>query len=217
MAIRRSSWSCRRSIRVTVSSTSPATLPSSRRFARVSRRPEFCSSPPYRGARRVSCGGSERIGLEVCRQLATKGFRRAHRAGPPPHEAAAHQLRASGLDVSAIVADLTAAASIRACADEAEARLGHVDVLINNAAVLLAEDRDLFATTADDLRQSFETNVVGVLAMCQACVPAMVARRYGRGYGGKPAGSSNGARGLRVTMPAATYSPTQFPMQYHRR
>lgn len=107
-------------------------------------------------------GANRGIGLEVCRQLAARGLRviATSRRG----------------ERGTLPLDVTDAESIRACAREA----GRVDVLVNNAAILVAEERALLATPLDDLRRTFETNVFGALAVCQAFVPGMVRRRYGR-------------------------------------
>jgi len=56
----------------------------------------------------------------------------------------------------------------------------HVDVLVNNAAVLVGESRGVLQTTDEDLRTTFETNVFGAAAVCRAFVPGMIARRFGR-------------------------------------
>jgi NAD(P)-dependent dehydrogenase (short-subunit alcohol dehydrogenase family) len=125
-------------------------------------------------------GGNRGIGLEVCRQLATQGLdviltARDRAKG----EAAARVLGAAG-DVSAAVLDVTSATSIRALAADLERHGRHVDVLVNNAAVLVGESLGVLATPVDDLRRTFETNVFGVVAVSQAFLPGMLARRYGR-------------------------------------
>jgi NAD(P)-dependent dehydrogenase (short-subunit alcohol dehydrogenase family) len=117
----------------------------------------------------------------VCRQLARQGLRvvltgrNARRA-----ETAAAELREEGLDVIHAVMDVADIRSVKACADDVADRVGGVDVLVNNAAILIAENDDLLDTPEDAFVQTFETNVWGVLAACQSFVPAMVARRYGR-------------------------------------
>ena len=55
-----------------------------------------------------------------------------------------------------------------------------VDIVVNNAAVLVGESRAVLETTDDDLRATFETNVFGAVAVCRAFVPGMIARRFGR-------------------------------------
>ena len=70
--------------------------------------------------------------------------------------------------------------SVRSCARDVASRVGDVDVLVNNAAVLLAENEPLLNTAVDVCRETFETNVWGALTACQAFVPSMIARGYGR-------------------------------------
>src|ERR1700754_268649 len=63
---------------------------------------------------------------------------------------------------------------------EVTKKFGGVDVLVNNAAVLTAEGAALLKTPVADFRETFEANVFGVLDVCQAFVPGMIARSYGR-------------------------------------
>jgi NAD(P)-dependent dehydrogenase (short-subunit alcohol dehydrogenase family) len=129
-------------------------------------------------SRRVALvtGANRGIGLEVGRQLASRGLRvilaARNRDGG---EAAACALRDAGLDAVAEPLDVTDAVSIRALA-----RRIHVDVLVNNAAVLIGENATMTGTRTDDLRKTFETNVFGAVAVAQAFVPGMVERGYGR-------------------------------------
>ena len=126
-------------------------------------------------------GANRGIGFEVCRQLARAGCRVALSArGERKALEAARVLAAEGLDVSAVALDVTDGATIAAARRSLDERFGQVDLLVNNAAILVAEDEGLLETPLDDLRQTLETNVVGAIATCQAFVPAMVARRYGR-------------------------------------
>jgi NAD(P)-dependent dehydrogenase (short-subunit alcohol dehydrogenase family) len=126
-------------------------------------------------------GANRGIGLEVCHHLAAAGLRviATSRRGEP----------------GTVALDVTDEDSIRACARS----VGAVDVLVNNAAILLAEDADLLDTELDDLRRTFDTNVFGVLTVCQAFVPSMVERRYGRVF------NVSSAAGQLSTM--GTYAP----------
>ena len=121
-------------------------------------------------------GANRGIGLEVCRQLASRGLRVILTARDPKEgAAAARALRDEGLDVVAEPVDVTDAASIRSLARQVDA-----DVLINNAAVLIGENATMTGTRINDLRKTFETNVFGAVAFAQAFVPRMVERGYGR-------------------------------------
>jgi NAD(P)-dependent dehydrogenase (short-subunit alcohol dehydrogenase family) len=119
-------------------------------------------------------GGNRGIGLEVCRQLAALGYRVILTAREPSNAtSAAESLKSSG-DVLAARLDVTDPSSIRAVANEP------IDVLVNNAGILLDDDVELLDLPGGKLRQTFETNVFGPIALAQALVPGMIARRYGR-------------------------------------
>jgi len=125
-------------------------------------------------------GGNRGIGLEVCRQLAAKGLHVILTA----RDRAKAEKAARGLDagdaISAAVLDVTDERSIRALAADLEARGRHVDVLVNNAAVLIGESRGVLSVPLDELRTTFDANVLGAVAVSQAFVPGMLERRYGR-------------------------------------
>jgi len=126
-------------------------------------------------------GANRGIGFEVCRQLAGQGLRvvLTGRDAKRSRDAAA-TLAKDGLDVTAAVVDVHDAGSIAALKQHVAEAFGTVDVLINNAAILVGEDRGVLTTRIDDFRSTLETNVVGALAMCQAFVPDMIRRKYGR-------------------------------------
>ena len=125
-------------------------------------------------------GANRGIGLEVCRQLASKGYRVILTARSRSKAEQAARAVASIGGVEAIALDVTDAASIATAAGEIEDRIGPVDVLVNNAAILVAERKGVIGTTLDEFRETFDTNVLGVIAVCQAFVPGMVRRKRGR-------------------------------------
>jgi NAD(P)-dependent dehydrogenase (short-subunit alcohol dehydrogenase family) len=55
-----------------------------------------------------------------------------------------------------------------------------IDVLINNAAVLLDQFGRLLQTPLDLYRATMEANLYGPLALCQTFIPMMLERNYGR-------------------------------------
>ena len=80
------------------------------------------------------------------------------------------------LGMSTLALDVTKADSIATCHDEV-ARItgGTLDILVNNAGrthTHPATDIDL-----DDVRETFETNVFGVMAMCAAFADLLIAAR----------------------------------------
>ena len=123
-------------------------------------------------------GANRGIGLEVCRQLAARGYRVLLSARDPIQaDLAAHTIAGN---VHPLVLDVTDAASIARAGADAVERFGRVDVLVNNAAILVDENSELFDISIDAFRASMETNVLGAIAVCQAFVPGMIERRFGR-------------------------------------
>lgn len=114
-------------------------------------------------------GCSSGYGLETARYFHAQGWNviatmRAPREGLLP---AADRLRILGLDV-------TQPESIAAALEAA----GPIDVLVNNAGIGLFGA--LEATPMATVREVFETNTFGMIAMTRAVVPQMRARRSGR-------------------------------------
>lgn len=74
--------------------------------------------------------------------------------------------------------DVADAASIAEVVAEIEATHGAVDILVNNAG--MPSMGPVAEVPLDELRQLWEVNITGVVAMTQAVVPAMMQRRAGR-------------------------------------
>jgi NAD(P)-dependent dehydrogenase (short-subunit alcohol dehydrogenase family) len=124
-------------------------------------------------------GGNRGIGLEVCRQLAALGHRVVLGGRDlSKADAAARSLESDTVEPAQL--DVEDAASIRTLARALAARGAHVDVLVNNAAVLLDEGQLLATLAPDDLRRTFETNVFAPIAVTQAFLPGMLSRGFGR-------------------------------------
>lgn len=76
--------------------------------------------------------------------------------------------------------DVTSVEAIAAAKRALIEQVGSVDVLVNNAAVLLGESDGVLSIPADDYRRTFETNLFGLIEVCRAFVPGMALARYGR-------------------------------------
>jgi NAD(P)-dependent dehydrogenase (short-subunit alcohol dehydrogenase family) len=126
-------------------------------------------------------GANRGLGLETSRQLLRRGMRVAMTGrDEAATQRTLHELGEIAENAIALRLDVTEPASIEAAHRTIVERFGSVDVLVNNAAVLLFEDSDVLAIPADGFRSSFETNLFGVIEVCRAFVPAMAARGYGR-------------------------------------
>jgi len=86
------------------------------------------------------------------------------------------ELRAAGCETLAL--DVNDDASMQSAVREIEAREGAIDVLLNNAGY--SQSGALETVPLDRLRAQFETNVFGLLRMCQLVLPGMRRQRRGR-------------------------------------
>ncbi len=130
-------------------------------------------------------GANRGIGLEIARQLARKGV--AVVLGARDLEkgrAAAKSIALEGYLIDCVRLDIADGASITAAVGDVDLRHGRIDVLVNNAAILIdgpgGFKSSLFELDADTARQTFETNVLGPLRLTQAVVPVMQRHNYGR-------------------------------------
>jgi NAD(P)-dependent dehydrogenase (short-subunit alcohol dehydrogenase family) len=118
-------------------------------------------------------GANKGIGFEVARQLARQGFRvflgaRNEKAG----RAAAEKLREEG-DVLFLKIDISDANSIHAAAEEFARQADHLDVLVNNAGILLDEDKSALTITPDIFETTLRTNTLGPWLVAQAFAPLL--------------------------------------------
>jgi NAD(P)-dependent dehydrogenase (short-subunit alcohol dehydrogenase family) len=127
-------------------------------------------------------GANRGIGFEVCRQLAARGHRVVVSARTPEKaDAAAERLRRDGVPrVEPLVLDVADDRSVRRAPDNLGAHGLSVDVLVNNAAILLEENTPVLQTSRRVFEETFAVNVMGAIAVAQALVPGMIERGYGR-------------------------------------
>ncbi len=126
-------------------------------------------------------GGNRGIGFEICRQLARRGMQVLLAARDPGKgAAAAGSLQAQGLAVESLALDVNSLESIRRARAALEARHGRLDVLVNNAAILIDEGATVFTVSEEQLRDTLETNLYGPFHLIRAFVPLMIQNGYGR-------------------------------------
>jgi NAD(P)-dependent dehydrogenase (short-subunit alcohol dehydrogenase family) len=124
-------------------------------------------------------GANKGLGKEVARQLGKRGLRvylgsRARARG----EIAASELVAEGLDVVSVQLDVTSDESVTALAGELQRRHGRLDVLVNNAGVLIS--RPAFEITSAEMKETYDTNVFGVVRMIHAMLSLLQASEQPR-------------------------------------
>lgn len=134
----------------------------------------------------VVSGANRGIGLEICRQLLVSGVSvvlgsRDAELGKKAASSLRDEIKPKTCEIISLPLDVTSQESVKRFAKAVEDHFGSADILVNNAGVML-EPRE--GTTADTtvkmLREILDVNVVGAFLMCQAFVPMMKARGYGR-------------------------------------
>ncbi len=114
-------------------------------------------------------GANKGIGYEVARQLAAKGFQvfigaRNREAG----RKAAEQIAKDGGYATFLEIDVADNGSVTLAAREFAKVADHLDVLVNNAGIIVDGDDAILETTDDLLRKTLETNTLGALRVTRA-------------------------------------------------
>ena len=130
-------------------------------------------------------GANKGIGFETARQLGQLGIivllgSRDRAKG----EQAAEKLRSEGIDVRGVKLDVVAAEDIAAVAETIEREFGKLDVLINNAGIMVDSgdmmSNNVTTVTPEELRTTFDTNFFAVVAITQALLPLIRKSEAGR-------------------------------------
>ncbi len=154
-------------------------------------------------------GAGQGIGLATVKRLVADGFHVVMvDRNPEPLAQAAAALRAASNSVEHHALSITDRPAVAALV----ARLGKIDVLVNNAAIFW--DGVFDATTEDDYRQMYEVNVIGTFIVSQEVAKVMVrggriiniaSRAYLAGYAHAPyitskAGTVGLTRGMAIDL-----------------
>lgn len=127
----------------------------------------------------VVTGGGSGIGLASAKRFLQSGARvELWGRDPAKLAAAAEELKAIA-PVTWRAVDVGDHAAVQRAAQEAQAAMGHVDILMNNAGVAL-EVCPMTEMSLDAWHQNIAINLNGVFYGCRALVPEMVRRGWGR-------------------------------------
>src|SRR5207248_7338283 len=122
-------------------------------------------------------GANKGIGFETVRQLRREGFRiflgaRDENAGRAAAEKLNQESGNAGIgNVSFLRIDITDLKSIKRAAEEFSKQSDRLDALINNAGILLDDDKDVLTMTPEIFEITLRTNTLGPLLVSQAFVP----------------------------------------------
>ncbi len=117
-------------------------------------------------------GSNKGIGFEIVRQLSKSGHAVVLTArNEAKGMLAVETLKKENLSVHFINLDVTQEASIISAAEKVKSQFGKLDVLINNAAILLKEDQNLTKDASSVFNQTMVTNVHGPLTVVKQFLP----------------------------------------------
>jgi len=124
-------------------------------------------------------GGGRGIGREIALALAREGCHVAVASRSPQSvEATAGAVRRLGVEAMPLALDVTDADAITHAMQEIRARLGAIDVLVNNAGI--AESAPFAKTEPVLWERHLRVNATGPYLLTRAVLPAMLERRWGR-------------------------------------
>jgi len=153
------------------------------------------------GKTAIVTGGSRGIGKAIARELALEGVDVVIASrGQQALDATASELAAeTGRRIIPITVDTGDDVSVKAMVAQANEALGHIDILVNNAAVPGGGSAPSLAEiTKDHLWDDMNVKVMGYLRAAQAVAPLMQAQGWGRiinisGMAARNAGSTIGS------------------------
>jgi NAD(P)-dependent dehydrogenase (short-subunit alcohol dehydrogenase family) len=145
-------------------------------------------------------GCSSGIGYATAEKLAADGWKVYATARRPE---TIEELKGKGCETLAL--DVTDEASMQAAVDAVIEAEGAVGVLVNNAGY--SQSGAVETVPLDQVRRQFETNVFGLIRMCQLVLPGMRDQHYGKIV-------NIGSMGGRLTFPGGgIYHATKYAVE----
>jgi NAD(P)-dependent dehydrogenase (short-subunit alcohol dehydrogenase family) len=134
----------------------------------------------FQGDIALISGANKGIGYEIARGLGAKKIKVLVGARDEARgQAAAEKLKAEGADALFVKLDVTDPGTIQHAAEWIETEFGRLDILVNNAGIgewgAKPSDIDLAK-----VREVYDTNVFGPIAMTQAMLPLLRRSKHGR-------------------------------------
>lgn len=133
----------------------------------------------FSGKTAIVTGGNQGIGFAIAEGLAQHGAqvaivnRRANQGA-----AAAQRLRDRGFAAESLEADVSDGASVASMVDTVLQRHGHIDILVNSAAVIVRKPVE--ELTEEEWELVMDVNVKGTFLCCRDVGRHMLERRYGK-------------------------------------
>jgi NAD(P)-dependent dehydrogenase (short-subunit alcohol dehydrogenase family) len=134
----------------------------------------------FQGDIALISGANKGIGYEIARGLGAKKIRVLVGARDEARgHAATEKLKADGADARFIRLDVTNHETIRRASEWIEKEFGRLDILVNNAGIAEFGAKPSGADLAK-VREIYETNFFGPIALTQAMLPLLRKSKHGR-------------------------------------
>ena len=119
-------------------------------------------------------GANKGIGLEIARQLGRQGFyiflgSRNQTRG----EQAWTQLQKAGIQGKLLIMDVGDNASIQQAFQSTQKQVSSLDVLINNAGILLDQGENILSVSDSDFTQTLQVNAIGAFQIVRTFLPLL--------------------------------------------
>jgi 3-oxoacyl-[acyl-carrier protein] reductase len=128
----------------------------------------------------IVTGASRGIGRSIAERFAANGARVVvnYQHGAALAEKVVDGIKAAGGEAMAVQADVSRSADVKRLVKETTDRFGRVDVLVNNAGVMVA--KGVLETTEEDWDVTIDVNLKGAYLCSKEVAPGMIAQGAGR-------------------------------------
>ena len=126
-------------------------------------------------------GASRGIGREIARALGRLGCNLVLHSTSLEHtRALAEELSDKGVSAVSLEADLSDPNQLVQLVADTRKAAPQIDILYNNAAIMMPWHEDVWSIPEQAFRDSFEINVISQIRLCNAFIPPMLERSWGR-------------------------------------
>jgi NAD(P)-dependent dehydrogenase (short-subunit alcohol dehydrogenase family) len=126
-------------------------------------------------------GASRGIGKEIATALGSLGCNLVLHSRSVEHtNTLAEELSGKGVHTVSLQGDISDPNQVTQLISDIENAAPQIDILYNNAAIMMPYHDDVWEIPAEEFRKSFETNVISQIRLCNALIPSMIQRRWGR-------------------------------------
>lgn len=126
-------------------------------------------------------GSSRGIGKAIATALSELGCNLVLHSRSVEHtKTLAKSLSGNGVHTVSLAADLSEPEQVTNLLVELVNAVPRIDILYNNAAIMLPYHENAWNIPGEEYRKSFETNVISQIRICNILVPSMIERGWGR-------------------------------------